>query len=993
MPIYNLGTAHGNIAIDTSGLRSAEQSFRQTGFALAGIGTALVGGVAVVIKTAADFEAQMSAVSAISGETGANMDLLRQKALDLGKEGPFGPQAISEAFVELIKAGLTTKEILDGVAEATINLASSGDLSLERSGEILANTLRTFQLSADQAGHVADVLQGAANASTIDVEDMAFSLKYAGSVASAVGISLEDTAGALVELGNAGIKGSTGGTTLRRILLQLNPASKAASKELKSLGIITEDGSNQFFTAEGKAKSLGEVFDILKVATAGMSDEQKIASLNTIFGARAVAGALILLRDGSQGLADAQDQINRTTAESVATEKLDNLEGSLKKLKATIQAVMIEAGTPFQSVLKGIVDILRKAIEFFGSIPQPIQTAILVVIAFVGILALLSGGFLLIISPILQMIRLFGELPVAVSAVRGAISGLTGVVQAFTASLLTNPIFLIIAAIVALVAGLVLLYFHWKPFHDFVDGLWQDIQGIWDDVLGFFQDLPAKLGTAYDAVKDVLGNTFGWIRDNWKSILEFFASPIVFALDNIDFDTFKDKLTNVTSGIGDLIQGDLKGAGEQVSKFFNQTDDAKFGKDVTRSLQGVEEAAKDLVHGDLGQVGKDIEQILNVPGDSNFADTMNTGIDAVLGKLDPFGQKILDIKDSIKGLFTNDKATIGTGITNPDTELGDSRGKLEKTWDILVDIGKTKSQELLDKVDTTISAMPGAIGYYIGLVIGTTARQLRDWASTAISNAQLMVQGIIAWVQGLPATIGNFILQVIFTTAAHWQEWVSGAVFAGARFVEGVISFISTLPGRISGWMSQAVNTIVGFVGTLISKGWEMGSGFVKGFFDGLGNIISRISDIFNGVVDTVRGFISRVGNAAKDFGSGVWNGIKDGLDIHSPSNVERAFFAMRDNVGDSLDTMFNDIGGLSNIRQLRSELNFSIPNTIAPSAIIPTTAVDATNGQQGFIVQGPLVNIENASVRNDEDITRISRGLNDKITDEQAALGRKVLP
>lgn len=56
-----------------------------------------------------------------------------------------------------------------------------------------------------------------------------------------------------------------------------------------------------------------------------------------------------------------------------------------------------------------------------------------------------------------------------------ALAGATAGVWAFTVALLANPITWLVLAVVALTAGLVILYFKWKWFHNEVNGLWKDL--------------------------------------------------------------------------------------------------------------------------------------------------------------------------------------------------------------------------------------------------------------------------------------------------------------------------------------------------------------------------------------------------------------------------------------------------------------------------------------------------------------------------------------
>src|SRR5690606_7381956 len=168
--------------------------------------------------------------------------------------------------------------------------------------EIAANAINTFGLAGRDMERVANLVAGAANASAISVQDFAFSLSQSGAVARTVGLSFDDLAVAIAALGREGLKGSDAGTSLRTMLLRLQPSTKEATEEMRRLGIITADGANKFFTAEGRVRSMAEVADVLREATQGMTEAQRLASLQIIFGTDAIRAAAIFARQGADGV-------------------------------------------------------------------------------------------------------------------------------------------------------------------------------------------------------------------------------------------------------------------------------------------------------------------------------------------------------------------------------------------------------------------------------------------------------------------------------------------------------------------------------------------------------------------------------------------------------------------------------------------------------------------------------------------------------------------
>ena len=144
MPNYDLGTAEGKIVIDSSGavtgitkaqtaqagmvgtLGKMTPALSAVGKGMVAVGGLAVAGFALAVKTSADFEKRISAIGAVSGATGKELDSIRDKALQLGKDTKFSASEAAVAMEELAKAGVSTSDILNGAADATVALAAAG---------------------------------------------------------------------------------------------------------------------------------------------------------------------------------------------------------------------------------------------------------------------------------------------------------------------------------------------------------------------------------------------------------------------------------------------------------------------------------------------------------------------------------------------------------------------------------------------------------------------------------------------------------------------------------------------------------------------------------------------------------------------------------------------------------------------------------------------------------------------------------------------------
>lgn len=315
-------------------------------------GAAMVAGV----MGAAQFEQRLSGIQAVSGITGATLEAVRAKALQLGADTVFSATEAAGAMETLVKAGVSVEQVLNGAADAAVALAAAGDVSLDVAATIASNALNQFGLGADRIVRVADLVAGAANASAIGVEDFGLSLAQAGAVANLAGLSFEDTATAIALLGNAGVRGSDAGTSLKTMFNNLIPVTEREKNLFRELGLTLEDGTNQFFTAQGAVKGLAEIAGTLEEALRGQTDQQKLSNLALLFGSDAIRAAGILTNEGAAGVRALNDEMNKTTAAEVAATRLDNLAGSAEQFRGSLEGLVIMLGTPLQSGLRGVLD-------------------------------------------------------------------------------------------------------------------------------------------------------------------------------------------------------------------------------------------------------------------------------------------------------------------------------------------------------------------------------------------------------------------------------------------------------------------------------------------------------------------------------------------------------------------------------------------------------------------------------------------------------------
>lgn len=171
------------------------------------------------------FGQSMADLSSITGIVGDDLKALEENARKLGKDSGLGADTAARAYAILasqIDVATIGMSGLNNLQSKSVTLAQASGMSIDAAATSLAGTINQFGLSADESGRVINVLAAGSKYGAAEIEELSQSFKVVGSAASAMGLTVEQSAGALEVLSKANLKGSEAGTALRNIILKLN---------------------------------------------------------------------------------------------------------------------------------------------------------------------------------------------------------------------------------------------------------------------------------------------------------------------------------------------------------------------------------------------------------------------------------------------------------------------------------------------------------------------------------------------------------------------------------------------------------------------------------------------------------------------------------------------------------------------------------------------------------------------------------------------------
>lgn len=253
--VFRLAADNKKLNADLNRAKSRLERFRNSSKGIAGaISRQFTGMFAVfgagmvardIFNTISQFEMQMDKVQTIAGASAKEIQVLKNSAIELGKQSKFTAQEIGELQLELARLGFNTAEILQST-DAIRKLATVADEDLAQSAQVAAKIINAFNLEASDAGDVANIMAESFSSSALTLERFQVSMGNIGATAAAAGYSLSETTALLGILVDNGIEASKAGTDLRKIFTEVAKRGGDLNSELAILKGSTDKITTSF---------------------------------------------------------------------------------------------------------------------------------------------------------------------------------------------------------------------------------------------------------------------------------------------------------------------------------------------------------------------------------------------------------------------------------------------------------------------------------------------------------------------------------------------------------------------------------------------------------------------------------------------------------------------------------------------------------------------------------------------------------------------------
>ena len=478
------------------------------------------------IEVGKAFDSSMSNVAALSGASSEELQMLRDTAKEYGKATKFSASEAADALGYMALAGWDAKTSADALG-GVLDLAAASGMELASASDMVTDYMSAFGMKAEESAYFADLLayaQGNANTSAAQLGD---AFKNSAANMNAAGQDIETTISLLAMMSNQGLKGSEAGTALTAVMRDMTNKMKDGSIAIGETSVQVQD-------SEGNFRDLTDILSDVESAVNGMGDAERASALQSTFTSDSIKGLNLMLNAGVDDAASFEEALRNSsgTAGDMAKVMNDNLNGDLSSLGAKLEGVQIAIYEKFEPALRdgvGVLDSLLDAINFVVNHSDEF-------IAAIGGMAAGIAAYVAYNTALTIMTEGFEALTIVTKAQAAAQWLLNTAMEA-------NPIGLIIAAVVALVAAFVILWKKSEGFRNFWIGMWESIQ--------------KAVAPAIEWISEKFHAFVDWIMENWSSIVTFLINPFagLFKYCYEHFEGFKTFVDQTVASIVGFFSG------------------------------------------------------------------------------------------------------------------------------------------------------------------------------------------------------------------------------------------------------------------------------------------------------------------------------------------------------------------------------------------------------------------------------------------------------
>ena len=600
-------------------------------------GAATGAALAIPVKFYMDVEESQADLRKILGK---EAEKYYDDLAELSKNGPLSQIEINEIAGSLAQSGIKGEDIV-AYSDMAGKMKVAFDISTDEAGTFLAKTKEQLNLSKDELFSYMDTLNMLSNNYSVTAAQLADVSARTGGFAKSINLSKESNMAFATSLISTGVTAEQTSTVLGKLYSELSQGANTKNKAaaLEQLGFDPRTINKEM--AENAEGTILKVLE--KIKNSNVAD--KSALISDIFGSdKSVINGLSVLSENLDGVKEKLDKAKQAVSENEKVngeyeDRLNTLTNQLKMFRNNAFNALADIGKSIAPELKETLNTLKefagKVANFIKENPKLVAFIVKMIAGFAAMNLGMGVANKLLLGPFAKGVgwlykfgafkskggvffalkkmfplasKLFGTFVKIGTFIGGKFIGIIKMVGlALKAAFVANPVGLIIAAIVAVIAIFVLLYKKCEWFRKGVNKAWKAIKEgfkatwtwiknkfhalmelgakVWAKIkeykalfipfIGIFVVLYQKcewfrngVNAVWKAIKNAFTNTWQWIKDKFNALLEI-GSNAWNGLKN-SATAIIDKIREAFSGFFDWINKkweSLKNFGSKLNPF------------------------------------------------------------------------------------------------------------------------------------------------------------------------------------------------------------------------------------------------------------------------------------------------------------------------------------------------------------------------------------------------------------------------------------------
>ena len=559
---------------------------------------------------------------------------------ELSKNGPLSQIEINEIAGSLAQSGIAGEDIV-AYSDMAGKMKVAFDISTDEAGTFLAKTKEQLNLSKDELFSYMDTLNMLSNNYSVTAAQLADVSARTGGFAKSINLSKESNMAFATSLISTGVTAEQTSTVLGKLYSELSQGANTKNKAAALQRLGFDPGTINKEMAENAEGTILKVLE--KIKNSNVAD--KSALISDIFGSdKSVINGLSVLSENLDGVKEKLDKAKQAVSENEKVngeyeDRLNTLTNQLKIFRNNAFNALADIGKSIAPELKETLNTLKefagKIANFIKENPKLVAFIVKMVAGFAAMNLGMGVANKLLLGPFAKGVgwlykfgafkskggvffalkkmfplasKVFGTFVKIGTFLGGKFIGIIKAVGlALKVAFTANPVGLIIAAIVAVIAIFVLLYKKCEWFRKGVDKAWKAIKEgfkatwtwiknkfhalmelgakVWAKIkeykalfipfIGIFVVLYQKcewfrngVNAVWKAIKNAFTNTWQWIKDKFNALLEI-GSNAWNGLKN-SATAIIDKIKEAFSGFFDWINKkweSLKNFGSKLNPF------------------------------------------------------------------------------------------------------------------------------------------------------------------------------------------------------------------------------------------------------------------------------------------------------------------------------------------------------------------------------------------------------------------------------------------